>query len=77
MMVVQRLREFVGSCVMRIKAVHAVSCRLPLTGRASPFLVLPLLVVLLRFYIALFSALEQTHCVHVPCNSESETVFSV
>jgi len=66
MMVVQRLREFVGSRVMTIKAVHAVSCRLPLTGRASPFLVL----LLFRLYIALFFALEQTHCVHVPCNSE-------
>ena len=23
-----------------------------------------------RYYIALFSALEQTHCAHVACNSE-------
>ena len=28
------------------------------------------IIIIHRFYIALFSALEQTHCAHVACDSE-------
>ena len=30
-----------------------------------------------RFYIALFSALEQTHCTFVPCDSKRLTSFFI
>ena len=29
-----------------------------------------IIVIIHSFYIALFSALEQTHCAHVACDSE-------
>ena len=32
--------------------------------------VVVVVVVVDRFYIALFSALEQTHCAHVSCDSK-------
>ena len=31
-------------------------------------------IIIHRFYTALFSALEQTHCAHVACDSERATV---
>ena len=33
-------------------------------------LIIIIIITVIRFYIALFSALEQTHCAHVACDSE-------
>ena len=39
-------------------------------GVGGPFTEHGVVVVLGRFYIALVSAVEQTHCAHVACDSE-------
>ena len=33
-----------------------------------------IIIIIHSFYIALFSALEQTHCAHVACDSEQVTL---
>ena len=33
-----------------------------------------IIIIIHSFYIALFSALEQTHCAHIACDSERVTV---
>ena len=38
-------------------------------------IIVSLLLITDHFYIALFSALKQTHCVHVTCDSERVTVL--
>ena len=34
-----------------------------------------IVIIIHRFYTALFFVLEQTHCAHVACDSESVTEF--
>ena len=38
-------------------------------------IIVSLLLITDHFYIALFSALKQTHCVHVTCDPERVTVL--
>ena len=37
-------------------------------------IIIIIIIIVYHFYIVLFSALEQTHCAHVSCDSERVTV---
>ena len=64
MLLVVRGSFLSGKAFVRIRLV------LPLESRRRRVVIMIIIIMINRFSIALFSALEQTHCAHVACGSE-------